>query len=222
MKTLQTIIILILVLLVSYLLIFYKGKPVSYPEPHYVFDTVFLDKPYPVPLPYPVEVPIQGITVYLKDSVALDSMNILIQEKDFIIQGLEREILISKNFLKQFPSNPKILELNLSSDTLNLSLLNLDGTPSSSNYGLRLSDHKYKWTNDGLSQIKINPHQVKKSINLNYFAGGGVNFLYLSPFASFGLETDIARIRLYSDIEVGLLKHEASSINLGVKYRINK
>lgn len=222
MKTFQLIIIFLLVCVIAYLLIFYKGKPLPYPVTKYEYDTVFIDRPYPVPRPYLVEVPIQGTTIYKPDLNSLDSMKILLNEKDILIYRLNRQTIISQNYLKQFPSNPKLLELNLSLDTLSLSLLRTDGIPSKSIFGLSLSGFKYKWTNAGLSVTRVNSPPVKKHIVLNYFAEGGVNFLYFSPYIGFNVETEISRIRLYAGIEAGLLKKEASSINLGIKYRINK
>ena len=223
MKTFQAIIIFLLVCVIAYLLIFYKGKPLPYPITKYVYDTTFIDKPYPVPKPYPYEVLVQGVTIYEPDTIALDSMKILLNKKEVMIWRLDKQIHISQNYLKQFPSNPKLLELNLSLDTLSLSLLKTDGIPSKSEYGLNLSGFKYKWTNDGLSVTRVNSPSVKKKyIALNYFAEGGVNFLYFSPYIGFNIETDISRIRLYAGIEAGLLNKNASSINLGLKYRINK
>jgi len=219
MKTIQTILIVLLIAIIVWLLFFRKPNIHIIPDPHYITDTIWLDKPYPVPEPYPVSVPPVTLTYHVIDSAAIDSLKLILQEKDILIQSLHFQVSVSQNFLKQFPYNPKLLELNLNLDTLSISTLNIDGIPSKSNYPLFLSDFRYKWTIERLSKKKINPPPVIKS-KMQYFGGGGVNFLYLSPYAEFNIEKDWTRIRVYSDIRVMLLKYEASSINLGIKYNL--
>jgi len=221
MKTLQNLFSFFLIGIIVYLLFFRNPKPVLISDTHYITDTIWLDKPYPVPEPYPVSVPPVILKYYQKDTIAIDSLKLILQEKDILIKGLNSQLLISQDFLKQFPYNPKLLEINLFPDTLAISILNIDGIPSNSNFPIRLSDYRYKWTIEGLSRSKITPPPAIKS-KIQYFGGGGVNLLYLLPYAEFSLEKDWARMRIYSDLRVILLKRDASSINLGLKYNLSK
>jgi len=218
MKKLNIVIILVLIGIIAYLWFFKKPEVITHTETVYKTDTLYIDKPYPIPVPYPVEVPPHVVTLYEKDTIAINNLKLLLSEKDIIIQGLNSQILISQDFIKQYPSNPKLLELNLSPDSLSLSLLGLDGIPLSKRYPLFLSRHKYKWTIEGLTKSNISSPPIKTPVR--YFVGGGANFLYPSPYVDFMVEKEWTRMRLYGDIKVGLLKREASSIDIGLRYNI--
>ena len=218
MKTIQNIVIFLLIAIIVWLFFFRKPDTVYIPDTQYITDTIWIDKPYPVPVPYEVQLPPKTVEIYLKDQKAIDSLKVILSEKDIILQGLYSYISISQDYLKQFPKNPKLIELNLSADSLSLSTLSITGITQSATFPISLQAFKYKWTIEGLGRFPVKPPPAPKT-PIGLFAGGGFNFLYTSPTLDFTAEKDWARIRAYGDIRLGLLKKEASSFNLGLKYK---
>jgi hypothetical protein len=219
MKILQNILIVLLIAIIVYLFFFRKPESILIPDIHYKTDTFRIKEPYPVPVPYPVSVDPKTVIIHVKDTAAIDSLTLLLSEKDILIQGLHSTITVSQDFLKQFPKNPKLIELNLSKDTLGVSTLGLDGIPSRSNYPIYLSEFAYRWTNQGLTKSTVKPSPAPKT-PIQLWGGGGLNLIYLSPTLDFTAEKDWARIRLFGDIRVGLLNKNATSLNIGLKRNI--
>lgn len=216
-KYLTYTLFLILISLILYLAFFKKPDTVYVPVPEYHTDTVYVPEPYEVPKPYPVPTPPSVVEIYLPDTIAIDSLKLELSKSSIIIQGLKDQISISQNFLKQFPYNPKLIELNLSLDSLSLSFIPINGIPEKQVFPLFMTDFRYRWTNQGLSSIPIDPIPIKLPVQA-YF-GLGVDLLHLSPHAVVGVEKDFTRIKLYGDLKLGLLKTEYSGIDLGIKYK---
>ena len=207
--------------IIVYLYLFREPLIKTIPLHHYHTDTLRIPDPYPVPVPYFDSVPPRILKIYEKDSLAIDSLKLLLSEKDIIIQGLYSQITISQDFLKQFPKNPKLLELNISSDSLSISTLQISGIPYKYDYPIYLSDFNYKWALDGLTKTKTNNKEVKQKL-FQYFVDGGFSFFHKSPYVGFTIEKDWARVTLYADVKGILLKTNGFDTNIGVKYNIRK
>jgi hypothetical protein len=208
---------LILLAVIVYLGFFREPKIEFVSYPVYRTDTIYVYETIKVPKPYPVPTPPSTVEIYLVDSLAIDSLKLELSKQNIILQGLYSQIEISQNFLKQFPYNPKLLGLELSFDSLSLSILKTNGIPESQTFPIFLSGFKYRWTNEGLSSIPIDPRPI--NLPLQSYLGLGVDLLHLSPYVNVGVEKDYTRIKLYGDIRVGLLKTEYSGIDLGIKYK---
>ena len=208
---------LILVSLTIYLAFFKKPDIVYVTVPTYKTDTLYVYDYIYIPKPYPIPTPPSTVEIYLPDTIAIDSLKLELSKQNIILQGLYSQIEISQNFLKQFPYNPKLLGLELSFDSLSLSILKTNGIPESQTFPIFLSGFKYRWTNEGLSSIPIDPRPI--NLPLQSYLGLGVDLLHLSPYVNVGVEKDYTRIKLYGDIRVGLLKTEYSGIDLGIKYK---
>lgn len=188
----------------------------------YIPDTIYIPAPYPIPEPYPVETPPRIITYYQIDSTAIDSMSLIISELDIMVMGLLDTISIHQSYLKQYPNNPKLLAVDLKRDTVSMGLLNITGIPQEEKWPIDLNQFDYIWNYvAGLTRHPTSLPPTKEKSPLEYFVGGGVDFLYLSPYVSGSIEKDWARIRLYSTAEFGLLKKEPVSIKFGVDYKFN-
>lgn len=210
---------LILISLIVYLAFFKKPDVVYVPVPEYETDTVYVPEPYPVPKPYPVPTPPSTVEIYLPDTVAIDSLKLELSKQSILIQGLKDQISVSQNFLKQFPYNPKLIELNLSLDSLSLSFIPISGIPEKQVFPIFLSGFKYRWTIEGLSSIPIDPPPVR--FPLQPYTGVGIDLLHLNPYVLMGVEKEYTRIKLYGDLRLGLLDQNRSTINLGINYRFN-
>ena len=204
--------------------IFFRKHPEPKPfiDYRYATDTVYLPSPYAVPEPYAVPTPPRIITYYEVDSSVIDSLNLLLSEKDILIAGLLDTIRISESYLKQYPNNPKLLAIDLQRDTMSMGTLNITGIPQEDKWPIDLSQFDYRWTfAAGLSRHPVHSPPTKERPTLEYLVGGGVDFLYLSPYMGGRVEMNWTRIRPYVDIRVGLLKIESSEIKLGVDYKLN-
>jgi len=221
-KTLPYLSAILVIGIIIYLIFGYKPKPPKPSDNDYITDTVYIKIPYEVPKPYPVPTKPKEVKIFTVDSTALDSLKLILQGKDILIEGLSEEIKISQYYLKQFPKNPKLLSLSLSRDSLNLSLLNITGIPQETSWPVHLNENTYLWDNDnGLTSKPFKEPKVKEPFTMDYFIGGGFNVLYPSPYISGTISHDWARIRLYGTTELGLLRKESSSIKFGVDYRLN-
>lgn len=204
--------------------LFIRKHPLPEPEIsyQYVTDTVWDSIPYAVPEPYAVPTPPRTVTIYVADTNAINSLKMELREKDIIIIGLIDTIKIQEGFLKQYPSNPKLLAIDLKQDSMSVGLLNITGIPQEDKWPIDLARFNYRWTNDAdLSRSPTLTPPTKERSPIEYFVGGGVDLLYLSPYISGRIEKDGARMRLYGNIDAGLLKKESSGIKLGVDYKLN-
>lgn len=196
--------------------------PVIIIDYQYDTDTIWRDTLYLIGDPYPVPTPPRTIIRYEMDSVALNYFKLTISKQNIYIASLLDTISIHQNYIKQFPKNPKLLELSLIKDSLSLGLLQIFGRAEKKNWPINLNRFNYRWDYvNGLSRkiTKLPPAEEKSFAQ--YFAGGGVDLLWRSPYISGKIEKDYARIRLYGNAQIGLLNSETSSIKIGVDYKFN-
>lgn len=214
-------IILFIILLIGILFLSYqiwikdKGKPDPKDIYKYKTDTLYENKPYPYPDPYLIITKPRYFTFYQVDSTAIDSLELELRDKEIIISGLEEEIRIHENFLKQYPYNPKLVELNLNKDTLSLSLLNIQGLIFKQDYPLYLDQYKYKWSHPDFSREKIKTKPKDPSFTLSSYVFVGYSLYPNSPIISNSWELSRGKIRLSSN--VGILFKENKPIYLDLK-----
>lgn len=197
-------------------------KPITLIDYQYSTDTVWVDTLYLIGDPYPVPTPPRTIIRYEMDSVALNYLKLIISKQRIYIAGLKDTITLHENYLKQFPSHPKLIELSLIKDSIMLGLLQISGQAESKQWPIDLNRFKYRWDyiND-LTRIETKLPPIEEKPFAEYFVGGGVDLLWRSPYISGKIEKDLTRIRLYCNANIGLLNHETSSIKIGVDYKFN-
>ena len=188
----------------------------------YVTDTIWKDTLYLKGDPYPIPTPPKYLIRYKIDSTLIKNLKLILSEKNLYIAGLKDTITLHKSYLKQFPNNPKLIELSLIKDTIELGLLQISGQAESKQWPIDLNRFDYKWdyVND-LTRRNTKSPPIKEKFFAEYFVGGGYNLLYSSPYIDFSAEKGLQRIWLYSNIQIGLLNKETSSIKVGVKYQIS-
>ena len=201
---------------------FSKGDIILPKEKEYITDSIKVLKPYPVPKPYPVSVKPITVIIYEKDSTALDSLKVLLSEKDILIQGLKSEITISQDYLKQFPLNPKLIEMGLIRDSLFLSLLNIRGVVCKQLYPIFLDRYRYNWANDSLGKTGYNPPPVGSVRYNTLLAGGGLDIWQRTAYTSVKFESTKNRTTFYSEFKLSIPRYKYSSLNLGVYFKIKQ
>jgi len=203
---------------------FFFRKPIIPPsdtEYVYVTDTVWLDTVIVVSEPYYIHTPPKTVIIYKTDSSSLDSLSLILKEKEIVIASLKDSISIHENYLKQFPSNPKILGMDLNKDSLSLGLLSISGQTQINSWPINLDRFDYRWVHGSdLSRHPTQSPPIKERSQTQYFMGGGVDLLKTSPYILGRIQKDWARIMLYGDIRLGLLEIETSGIQIGINYEV--
>jgi len=227
MKKVKELLELIIVTLILGLVVWYVfiKKPVPTIEYVYTTDTIYLRHSYKVPEPYPVFTPPIRITNYVIDSSAIENYKILLQNQDIIIAGLEDSIRIHESYLKQFPTNPKLLSLDIKKDTFRMDLLEITGYPGDWLFPIDLNYFSYRWdVLNGFTRKKVKPTLLPPTSGTpfaNYYVGGGVDLWHMMPQITGRAEKQLASIRLYLDMRVGLLDINSSNLTIGAEYQIH-
>lgn len=226
MRNIKQILIIILLLIIAvgvvYDIVFNKPDHILDPNVQWKTDTIYVDKPYEVPVPYGVPSKPRYITIYEVDSSLIDSLQIIIDDKDFTITGLEQEILISKNFLKLYPNNPKLIDLELLFDTLSITMLNVSGVVSKLDYPIFIEHYKYRWSNGEFTKEKNIRYVPQQKQYLDYKLGGGYDLLYLTPYLQGEISKGFSKFELYGRVGIGLLNNKSSEIKIGANYNLGK
>lgn len=224
MKTTIKIITIIGILALTFYLGFRSNKSES-SNPHVkvVTDTILISKPYPEIKIIRDTLKPDRVTIYQEDSSRIKELELRILKDSlhysFIIQGLQEEIEISENFLKLYPQNPKLVEMSLFRDSLNLSLLGINGQVYSEHYNLFYQDYNYRWSSGvmGYSKTKYRPQEPRLSHSLIF----GLDFLHRKPFGEFQLDfrfnNDSFAFLRASEV---LLFNEKPRLEVGLKFRI--
>jgi hypothetical protein len=221
-KYLNTILLVLIILFIGWYVFLRKVEPIK-PTISYQYhtDTLFIDTLYVPGKPYPIPTPPKTVKIYVIDSVALDSIKLALNEKEIIISGLKDSIAISVNYLKQFPSNPKLLTMDLKRDTLILGLLPISGQIQENAWPIDLNQFNYRWNfGSDLSRHPTQSPPTGKKPFANYFVGGGVDILHTVPYLSGRIEKQWSSLRFYGDIRVVLFNNDKGSINIGADYQL--
>jgi len=223
-KTTLTIIFLSLIIGLLIIIPLFRNESIPNPEISYEYttDTVYINQIFKDEVPDGVNTDPITIIRYKTDSLALDSLNILIDHQNLIITGLKDSITIHHYYLKQFPSNPKLLSIILNRDTLTMGLLPISGQIEERDWPIDLHQWSYAWNID--SELSRHPTPLPPTQDkpfAEYFVGGGVDIVWLSPYISGRIEKNWSRFRLYGDAHIGLLKMETHGVYIGLDYKIN-
>jgi len=222
MKTANIIGLLIIITLLVYIAFIKKPKVVGVPVPTYTTDTIQVPVPYEVPVPYPKEVPPKIVYQYYSgfDSITLDSLLWRISENELLIEYMSQSLSYNERFLVSYPLNPKLLSFDLNRDSMNLSLLNPDGDLFSYNYPIDLNNFKYRWVDHQLTR-KNDILPVTKNKEVSLYGNVGYDFVGLSPIIGLYIDKPFGKFRAYSSADIGLLNVKASSLKVGIGYKIN-
>ncbi len=220
---LKLIILLAIVGLVVYSMFFWKPAPVI--EYKYVTDTIHDSIPYEVSVPFRIETPPSVIVEYVIDSTALDEYKLIIHSQNILIKKLADSLFIHSNFIKAYPSNPKIVGIGLYRDTLQMGLLEIAGVFREYTWPIDLNRYNYRWDlNNGFTRKRLKPTALpptEKAPFANYYVGGAVDIMQSNFMLTGRIEKSIASARLYTSLQFGLLDITESNFQIGVEYNIN-
>jgi len=205
--------------------IFTKEKPV--PEIRYEYTTDTIE------VPSPTKDPIKGIPTqpkqvikYLdkpvKDTIAIKELR---DSLSLIINGLQSEVWISKQYLRKYQRASKLISMELNRDTLILNMLRINGDILGEKYPIYLSEFDYYYSNNKFSRnpTKLKPSPIPKDPRrrrFNGYTGFGYDIFGKQPVACVGLEIPVRRFSLQLESRLGLLDYDTNSLGLTLKYRI--
>ena len=126
-------------------------------------DTVYREREIKVPKPYPVYTKPEKVIVY-QDTGRIIYKEIKTNGNSIVLFNSDSpdSTLISKNFLTRYPTNHKLISMDINGSNLKLQLLNTSGITLEERYSLNQSRYKYRYVNnqmtqDGKFKLKLEP-----------------------------------------------------------------
>jgi len=110
-----------------------------------------------------------------------------------VIDSLTNTITnISKDYLAKYPTAPKFIYMELSSDSLTLDLLSTSGQISRDIYYINLLKYAYQW-NQAVASVKELDGRVIPNKTRHYYTGIGLNTLAMSPVVELRYEQTLGK-----------------------------
>lgn len=190
----------------------------------YKTDTVLIPIPYEVHDTLELTAPPKLIRIYIDTTPShsvVDCNNEVITIHD-TISGY-RDTL-AHDFLTKFPRSQKLIELKLTKDSMDITLMDIQARVKTLTYPMDFDNYKYQFLSDSLNYEKIKKPKITKSMfdNRGLYAGVKYNLLEKTPLVN--LEYMIQMNRLMGSIQTTstLETSPKLSLNIGVNYRISK
>lgn len=197
-----------------------KDKPILN---NYGTDTIYLQKPYLVPSPYPIPVK-PNIITYFKDNPTdaklkriNDSLQAVISKRD--------TVYVKDKFLTLFPYNPKLLSLDLKKDSLHFTLLGIDALTTQYSYPVYLNDFTYRWD----EKYKLTAKPIKHTEDYNRYrfnaqlnAFGGYEILQGIPEIGIEARSNLSSFFIGAETSTTIQNKPELSIKGKVGFRLNQ
>jgi len=151
---------------------FYKPLPVAQQLPHYFPVVVTIPKYIEKPVPYPAKVP-PAVTVHymsFADSMRLvgirDSLILLVNKDPVKPQDT---LKINKRFLTFSPTSQKLINMDLSMDSLSVTMLDINASLNTYSWPLALAGYRYRFDGADMSVQKLKrPYSTEKKRIVGY------------------------------------------------------
>jgi hypothetical protein len=197
-----------------------KQKNKNYEKLNYEYktDTLYLNRSYVLPKPKGIKTNPKKITFYQKENSNLklncsDSILTLIDT----IQNSDT-ILINPNFLKLYSTSPKLLNLELKKDFMNITLFDINSQVYTQEYPINLNQFEYSVNEKGeLSRVDLNykpPYNFSKGL----FAGVEYRVIQNVPLVFINYDYPIKSIQS----SIGLATFYENKPNLELFIRLRK
>jgi len=140
------------------------------------------------------------------------------------IGKLKTRLSIADNFIKNYPTNPKLLELKLDKSNLELTTLDINNKAETFQYPLYLDNYSYQWLEKQMttSDYHIKKERTKFDMSNLYIVTG---YDYLNKNNTIGLDytLKLGRIKVMADTKL-LLQKSTDNIeaNIGIGYKLFK
>lgn len=219
--------LLIIIIIILIAILVFRLIPETPPIPiKYITDTVYVHKPYEVPKPYEVIVPPKIVKIYdtvkIKepDWVIVDSLRFSITQDSILIDGFKKELALHKDYLRFYPTNPKLISLSLNKNVLSITGLSIDGNIYDNQYPINTEQYRYLWENNALTSDELPKVTLKNPVK--YYMGGGLNLWSRDPYFTLRAEKSFGRVNVYSSAYLALTNKKISTLNFGFEYSLRK
>ena len=190
----------------------------------YKTDTLFVDKPFAVHDTLTQVAPPRIVKVYIDTGsthTIVDCQDGNIKVVDTISNQVDT---LDNDFLTKFPRSQKLIELKLSMDSMEITLMNTKAKVMSRIYPMDFSHYRYQFLSDSLYYDEIPKVKTDKKFfdQHGLFAGGSYSVFDKTPLVN--LSYLIQRKRLLGEIEATSSVENVPKLNLylKLKYRITK
>lgn len=154
----------------------------------------------------------------------IDSVKYIPGELILYIEKLKDSLRIKEAFLTRYPKNSKLLEINLSKDSLDITLQNIDDIITTSKYPIYLDNFKYQWYDNKLHNSKFKQSNSNNLLNRynNLYVNTGYMFIDSNPNVGLEYNLNLGRFKIDADILTTLERNPQLYINTKVGYRLFK
>lgn len=151
MKTTVILTLVNLALVITLGILF--SKSLSPENQNTVTDTVFIEKVLKPEVQYKIKEVPKTVYRYQTDTVVVEKV---VLKKDTVILTLEdsAKLEVSTQFLTQYPSTDRLIQLLLDSENLSLSLQNTKGEVFKKEYSVDILNNSYNYVNNTLTSKK--------------------------------------------------------------------
>lgn len=132
-------------------------------------DTIYISEIFTIPEPYEIVLNPAVIEIYKTDTTSKYN-EFSLREKDLVLFTPNHvdSVSLSKIYLNTLPFNPKLLHIDLTQNQLSLGLMDIEGNTRRDIYPLDLSNYRYQWSNNQLTQKTIRRIKFEPTIGYQY------------------------------------------------------
>ena len=191
-------------------------------------DTVEVKVDYsqlPKPI-YKNYVPPAVVVNYVDSTKTINNHKQVIVSNDSLLQvidSLQNEITeISLDYIRRYPSSPKLIYGEYSGDTARFDLLEIDGQIRTYKYGVNYTRFGYQW----LSSADFRAHTITRTTfselleKSTLYGNAGYSFTLAKPFISMDYSLYKRRYRLDFDTRMTLENSPVFRFDVGLGYKI--
>lgn len=140
------------------------------------------------------------------------------------IEDLKEKIAISDKYIKNYPKNDKLIDFQLTRDSLDIATLTIKGDTKKQTFPMYLDNYNYFWAENRLlrkDRKSIYKYKDPNKWNQLFFKVG-YDLLYFSPNLGLDYHIDLGRFRLQAESNMLIISETPFTFNINLGYRLLK
>lgn len=223
----------IIIILLIWLLVNSNRKiPISVDNPYsYLPDTVYVDSDYSKEIKELrdkvsdlAKTPPKVIYHYDKPNNTTTKIEKIPDSIILYIAELQKRLAISDQYLKNYPENDKLIDMQLFREKMDITTLSIDGSLTKKNYPLYLDEYEYYWVDNQLHHKKrdkpftyLDPDRWKQ-----LYINAGYDSLFESPKIELEYSLTFKRFKLKAEAGGFIYKNPDFYTSATLGYRLLK
>jgi hypothetical protein len=196
------------------------------PKVEYVYktDTLAIYKPFMVHDTLRLIAPPRFVRIYIDTT---PSNSVVECDKEIItlhdtISGYKDTL--AHDFLTKFTRSQKLIELKLSRDSMDITLMDMQARVKTLTYPMDFNHYKYQFLSDSLRYEELPKPKLSKTLlsNSGIYAGVGYEFLSKTPLVNLDYQIQMNRLQGMIQIASTLQTTPNLTLTAGVNYKISK